>query len=148
MIKRRKIPLSRNIGPFRGAFASAQAVAFRAVEARYPKCSGDERNPFMGDFLDPLIASTRPGSVPPVLVLLRRRGFTRGPLEISEAADSRLKMKPSSSGTSLANDRPFPKPASDVKMKEESRVDLFLRLLEFQGNICFSRPSMRAVYIL
>ena len=40
----------------------------------------------MADPLDPRFASTRPGSVPPVLALPRRRGLTRGPLEISEAS--------------------------------------------------------------
>jgi len=38
----------------------------------------------MDDSLDPRLASSRPGSGPPVLALPRRRGLTRGPLAISE----------------------------------------------------------------
>ena len=59
---------------------------WRVVAARSPGWSGDERDPFMDDSLDPRLSSTRPGSVPPVLALPRRRGLPRGPLAISETA--------------------------------------------------------------
>ena len=59
---------------------------WRVVAARSPGWSGDERDPFMDDSLDPRLAATRPGSVRPILALPRRRGLTRGRLAISEAA--------------------------------------------------------------
>lgn len=85
----------------------------------------------MADSADPRFSPSRPGSLPPVLALPRRRGLTRPPMEISEAS---VAARQSIQAIVSATRSPFGIPVrlgdSQIADLERSMRNLELKLAE------------------